>query len=137
MIELGAVPITFSDGSGHIYEPSGFDLPKLRNIQRLKQERGVKIGRYIMASTSAKFCEPENIYSIPCDFVFACSNDRQVDEKAISDLSANGCQGIIEGTQQAMTPAALVAAKKKGFLLGPYRATTAGASLVNGLTITE
>ena len=28
--EYGAVPITFSDSSGHIYEPEGFDRGKVR-----------------------------------------------------------------------------------------------------------
>ena len=36
-----------------------------------------------------------------------------------------------------MSTAAVTASKKKGFLHGPYRATTVGASLVNGRTITK
>lgn len=34
-----------------------------------------------------------------------------------------------------MTNAAIVAAKKKGMMLGPYRATTVGAALINGHTL--
>jgi len=135
LLELGAIPITFSDTSGNIYEPSGFDSAKFRTIQRIKHERGAKVGRYILASTSARFNDPSNTYAIPCDLVFPCSPQEQISENDMSILSANGCQGVIEGVQRALSNAALVVLKKKGMLHGPYRATTVGASLVNGKTI--
>jgi len=43
LVELGAIPITFSDSSGHIYEPQGFDSARLKYIQRLKQDRGARV----------------------------------------------------------------------------------------------
>eukprot|EP01031_Cornospumella_fuschlensis_P030928 gene30928-37381_t len=138
LIEFGAIPITFSDASGFVNEPQGFDLPKLKTLQRnIKQERGSTVGRYIMASTSAKFNEPDSIFQIPCDFVFACSPHSHVTEADVNALTQNGCKGIIEGSIQAMTPAAISASKKKGLVIGPYRATTAAAALVNGMTISS
>ena len=41
-------------------------------MQKIKAERGARVGRYIMASTAAKFNEPASIYDIPCDLVFSC-----------------------------------------------------------------
>jgi glutamate dehydrogenase (NADP+) len=114
LIELGAVPITFSDNSGHVHEPQGFDLAKIKTMQRIKQERGATVGRYIMASTSARFNDPEHVFALPCDFVFACSPNLKVDEADINQLVANGCKGVIEGAHQVMTPAAIVSSKKKG-----------------------
>ena len=58
--------------SGYIYEPSGFDAAKVKTVQKIKAERGARVGRYIMASTAAKFNEPASIYDIPCDLVFSC-----------------------------------------------------------------
>eukprot|EP00981_Chlorochromonas_danica_P012834 scaffold5444_cov181-Ochromonas_danica.AAC.15 len=135
LLELGAIPISFSDASGHVHEPQGFDLPKIKTMQRIKQERGATVGRYIMASTSARFNDPEHVFSIPCDFVFACAPHDKIDEQDINQLASNGCKGVIEGCHQAMTPSAVVTNRKKGLLHGPYRATTIGASLVNGITI--
>lgn len=92
LLEFGAVPITLSDTSGHIYEPDGIDAAKvgllwvcsfvlgcahmyrtrryllahacracthrgeiqLKTILKIKSERGARIGRFIIASTSAK-----------------------------------------------------------------------------------
>jgi glutamate dehydrogenase (NADP+) len=55
LVELGAIPLTFSDTSGFIYEPTGFDAAKVKTVQKIKAERGARVGRYIIASTAAKF----------------------------------------------------------------------------------
>ncbi|KAH8094236.1 glutamate dehydrogenase [Aureococcus anophagefferens] len=62
LLALGAVPLTFSDTSGHIYEPDGIAATKFEQISTIKAERGARVGRYIIASTTAKFNEPEDIY---------------------------------------------------------------------------
>lgn len=42
LLELGAVPLTLSDTSGHIYEPDGIDAAKLKTILKIKSERGAR-----------------------------------------------------------------------------------------------
>ena len=76
LVELGAIPVTFSDSSGFIYEPTGFDAAKVKTVQKIKAERGARVGRYIIASTAAKFNEPASMWTIPCDLVFTCSTDQ-------------------------------------------------------------
>ena len=80
LVALGAIPLTFSDQSGHIYEPEGIADSKLRQISTIKAERGARIGRYIIASTTAKYNDPESIYDIPCDVVFPTSSAHEIDE---------------------------------------------------------
>ena len=69
------MPVTFSDTSGHVYEPEGIALPKLRQISTIKAERGARIGRYIIASTTAKFEAPGAIWDVPCDVAFPTGCD--------------------------------------------------------------
>ena len=64
LLEYGAVPITLSDASGHVYEPNGITDGKLTTINKIKQERGALLGRYIISSTTAEFNTPENILEI-------------------------------------------------------------------------
>lgn len=135
LLQYGAVPITFSDPAGHVYEPQGIDAAKVRTIQKIKSERGAHIGRYIIASTTAKYNEPANVFDIPCDLVFPCQNRIAVTDDDIVALNNNGCQGVIEGVQQSITNAALAAAKKRGMIHGPYRATTVAGAIFNGLSI--
>jgi hypothetical protein len=40
--------------------------------------------------------------------------------------------GVVEGVALGMSNAAMVAAKKRGMLHAPYRATTVGGAIVNG-----
>jgi glutamate dehydrogenase (NADP+) len=112
LLQLGAIPLTFSDSSGFVYEQGGFDDAKLKTVEKIKSERGTRIGRYIIASTSAKFNEPASIFDVPCDLIFPCSNNMPIDELAITKLASNGCQGIIEGVHRALQPTGLAAAKK-------------------------
>ena len=99
---------------GFIYEPQGFDQAKFRAVQKIKNERGARLGRYIMASTTAKYNEPSSIFDIPCDLAFPCSSRGSLTEGDITLLATNGCQGIIEGIQQSMTNEAITATKKRG-----------------------
>jgi glutamate dehydrogenase (NADP+) len=95
LVEMGAIPLTFSDSSGFIYEPDGFDAAKVRTVEKIKSERGTRVGRYIMASTSAKFKEAGDIYNVPCDLVFSMSTrSYQVTDVDVATLSSNGCQGM-------------------------------------------
>eukprot|EP00596_Hydrurales_sp_CCMP1899_P002281 CAMPEP_0119051166 /NCGR_PEP_ID=MMETSP1177-20130426/72871_1 /TAXON_ID=2985 /ORGANISM="Ochromonas sp, Strain CCMP1899" /LENGTH=505 /DNA_ID=CAMNT_0007030283 /DNA_START=119 /DNA_END=1636 /DNA_ORIENTATION=- len=137
LVDLGAIPITFSDSSGFIYEPNGFDSAKVKTVSKIKSERGARVGRYIIASTAAKFNEPANIFDIPCDLVFPLSNHPglRLSETSVKALSNNGCMGIIEGGSQGMRVSACAAAKKRGMMHAPYKATTVGGSIFNGLTL--
>ena len=67
--------------------------------------------------------------------MFTCSTLNRLQEAHITTLANNGCIGIIEGVQQGTTNAAISAGKKRGLHHAPYRATTVGASLFNGATL--
>lgn len=54
---------------------------------------GARIGRYIIASTTAKYNEPENVFSVPCDLVFPCAQHNMIDGPTATTLADMGCQG--------------------------------------------
>jgi len=133
LIHFGAIPITLSDSSGHIYEDEGIDASKLSIIKQIKAERGARIGRYIMASTTAKYSDPENILEIPCDLLFPCCvGSNKIDADDVNMLADAGCMGVIEAGNMPSTPEACTIYKKRGMLYGPYKATMAAGSIVNG-----
>ena len=55
LIELGAIPLTFSDSSGHIYDEDGVDREKLNFIMRLKNIRRGRVQEYAEKYNSAVF----------------------------------------------------------------------------------
>jgi len=42
-------------------------------MKKIKADRGARVGRYVVASTTAKYSEPHNIFSIPCDVCIPCN----------------------------------------------------------------
>jgi glutamate dehydrogenase (NADP+) len=135
LLQFGAIPITFSDESGHVYEPDGITEGSLRTINKIKDERGALLGRYIISSTTAQFNHPENILDIPCDICFPCGAMRGIDENAINQLADNNCQAVIEGGHSSITPEARKALKKRGLIYGPHNVTLTGSAIVHALGV--
>jgi glutamate dehydrogenase (NADP+) len=133
LLEYGAIPISFSDESGHVYEPDGITEGKLNSVNQIKDERGALLGRYIISSTTAQFNHPENIFDIPCDLCIPCGAMNNVDEDAVTKLADHGCQAVIEGGQGVVTPTARKAMKKRGLQYGPHTMTLTGPAIVHGL----
>lgn len=131
LLEYGAVPLTFSDESGHVYEPSGIDESKLRTISNIKLERGAMLGRYVISSTTAKFNEPGSVFDIPCDLCFPCGQIKCVDEEAVTKLADNGCMGVIEGGHKNVTIEGRKALKGRGVMYGPHIVTLTGSNIAH------
>ena len=131
LLEFGAIPLTFSDESGHVYEPNGIDESKLRTITNIKTERGAMLGRYVISSTTAKFNEPGSVFDIPCDLCFPCGPIKSVDSEAVTKLADNGCMGVIEGGHKNVTIEARSSLKSRGVMYAPHIVTLTGANIVN------
>ncbi|CAJ1970356.1 unnamed protein product [Cylindrotheca closterium] len=133
LLEYGAVPITLSDASGHVYEPEGITEHKLSTIDTIKSERGALLGRYVMSSTTAQFNKPENLLDIPCDICIPCGEMHGMDEAAVNAVADLGCKLVLEGGQECVTPAARKVLKKRGVLYGPHTMTMSGPAIVHSL----
>lgn len=133
LLEYGAVPLSFSDQSGLIYEPDGFQEARLKNIDKIKDERGALLGRYIIQSTSAEFKESSSFLDIPCDLIFPCAAMNSIDDDAVGKLADNGCIGVIEGGYSTVTQGARQCLKKRGLLYGPHTLTMTGPAVMNAL----
>lgn len=131
LLEYGAVPLTFSDHSGHVHEPGGIDEGKLRTISSIKSERGAMLGRYVISSTTAKFNEPKSVFDIPCDLCFPCGPIKCVDEAAVTKLADNGCVGVIEGGHKNVTVDGRRALKGRGVMYGPHIVTLTGTNIAH------
>eukprot|EP00554_Chaetoceros_debilis_P010695 CAMPEP_0194108414 /NCGR_PEP_ID=MMETSP0150-20130528/8111_1 /TAXON_ID=122233 /ORGANISM="Chaetoceros debilis, Strain MM31A-1" /LENGTH=518 /DNA_ID=CAMNT_0038797107 /DNA_START=48 /DNA_END=1604 /DNA_ORIENTATION=- len=127
LLEFGAIPLTFSDSSGHVYEPNGIDQAKLKTIDKIKDERGALLGRYVIASTTAQFNDPQNILDVPCDLCFPCAAMNDITEEAATKLADNGCMAVVEGGYSTVTPEGRTILKKRGLAYGPHTLTMTGS----------
>lgn len=133
LLEYGAIPITMSDISGHVYEPDGIPEGKLAMLNKIKEERGALLGRYIISSTTAEFNHPENLFDIPCDICIPCGAMKEIDDAEVKALADNGCKFVIEGGHSCVTPSARKVLKKRGILYGPHTMTMTGPAIICGL----
>lgn len=133
LLDYGAVPITLSDVSGHLYEPDGITDGKLMTIKQIKSERGALLGRYIISSTTAQFNKPENILEIPCDICIPCGAMHEIDDAAVALLADNGCKLVVEGGNGCVTPSARKILKKRGIPYAPHTMTLTGPALMHNL----
>lgn len=131
LLEYGAIPLTFSDESGHVYEPSGIDGSKLRTISNIKTDRGAMLGRYVISSTTAKFNEPSSIFDIPCDLCFSSGPIKSINPDAVTKLADNGCMGVIEAGHKNVTIDARHALKSRGVMYAPHIVTLTGVNIVH------
>lgn len=81
--------------SSRPFFPTTLSLPSTHHFSDLlcATIAGARIGRYIVASTTAKYNEPENVFSVPCDLVFPCAQHNVIDATAATMLADMGCQG--------------------------------------------
>ncbi|CAM9213225.1 unnamed protein product [Phaeothamnion confervicola] len=131
LLELGAIPITLSDTSGHVLEPDGIDAAKLQTILKIKEERGARVGRYIIASTTAKFRTPEDIFAIPCDVAFLCATNGELNAAAAKKLADNGCKAVVDGAWAPVKEDAMEVLRTRGIFHAPYRASMLGGTVAS------
>ncbi|CAB1118026.1 unnamed protein product [Ectocarpus sp. CCAP 1310/34] len=132
LLELGATPMTFTDSSGHVFEPEGFDVEKFKKITKIKQERGARVGRYIVASPSAKYNEPQSVFDAPADVAFLCRTSNELTEVEANALVASGCKTVVDGGYRPVSTAAAEVLKTNGIFHVPYRGTLIGAAISGG-----
>jgi len=133
LLEYGAIPLTFNDASGHVYEPDGITPAQLSTINSIKDERGALLGRYIISSTSAKFNDPPDMLDIPCDLCFPCGAMHTIDDAAANKLADGGCKGIVEGGASTVTAGARTTLRKRGLMYGPHSMTMTGSAILHAL----
>ena len=82
IIELGGIPLTFSDSNGYIYDPDGIDTEKLAFVMDLKNVKRGRIKEYVAKYPNAKYVEGEKPWGVKCDYAFPCATQNELDGEA-------------------------------------------------------
>lgn len=133
VLQFGGIPLTLSDATGYVFEDGGIDEAKLSVLKKIKAERGARIGRYVVSSTTAKFQDPGSIFSHACDVCIPCSDfPNEIGKAEATQLADGGCAVVVEGGRMTSTPAAIAALKKRGVVYGSYKTTLCASSVARG-----
>lgn len=136
LIELGAVPLTFSDSGGTVYDPAGIDREKLDYVMRLKNIRRGRIREYA-EHFKVEYREGAAPWEVPCDCAFPSATQNELDQADARKLLANGCRLVSEGANMPSTPEAVELFLEAGILYGPGKAANAGGVATSGLEMSQ
>jgi glutamate dehydrogenase (NADP+) len=136
LLELGAVPVSFSDSGGYVHVPDGVDREMLRYVMELKTIRRGRIQEFAEAY-GLEFRKGERPCAIPCDAAFPSATQNELEVGEARTLVENGCRAVTEGANMPTTPEAVDHLQEQGLLFGPGKAANAGGVATSGLEMSQ
>ena len=143
LLAMGAKPLSLSDSSGVLIDPSGIDAKKLAYVKTLKNVRRGRIAEYAQQFKEATYiphdgaadCNP--LWKIKADFAFPCATQNEINKKDAENLVANNIQLVGEGANMPTTLEADEVFSNAGVLHAPGKAANAGGVAVSGLEMAQ
>ncbi|KAJ1848584.1 hypothetical protein LPJ73_003929, partial [Coemansia sp. RSA 2703] len=137
LLQLGAVPITFSDSNGYVLEPNGFTQEQINHVMELKNTKRVRISEYCAFSETAQYFPGKKPWEVAADLAFPSATQNEIDEDDAKVLVANGVKGVFEGANMPSTNEAIEIYKSSDVMFGPAKAANAGGVAVSGLEMAQ
>jgi glutamate dehydrogenase (NADP+) len=143
LLELGAVPLTFSDSNGFVHDPDGVDEEKLAWVMELKNVRRGRIAEYVERFPRASYraCEAQDdynpIWDIRAQCAFPSATQNEINAKDAFNLLNNGVTVVSEGANMPTVPDGVEQFIGAGILYGPGKAANAGGVAVSGLEMSQ
>ena len=143
VLDLGGVPVTMSDSSGWIHDPSGIDREKLAFIMDLKNNRRGRISEYADAHDGVTFTPsapeptPTGLWGVNVDVALPCATQNELNGSEAQMLVDNSVIAVGEGANMPCTPEAVEVFQKNGVLFAPGKASNAGGVATSGLEMSQ
>ena len=143
LIEAGAVPVTFSDSGGYVYDPDGVDDEKLEFVMELKNVRRGRISEYADKYSGAKYTardaslDDNPLWGHEAQCAFPCATQNEINEKDAKTMLGNGVYVVSEGANMPTVAEGVTHFVDAGILYGPGKAANAGGVAVSGLEMAQ
>lgn len=137
VIDLGGIPISFSDSSGSIIDAQGISRDKLEWVKELKNQRRGRIAEYA-EEFNVPYYESKRPWGLsPCEVALPCATQNEISVTEAEALIEQGCICISEGANMPTEPEAVALLQGKNVLFGPGKAANAGGVAVSGLEMSQ
>ncbi len=143
LLDLGAVPLSFSDSGGSVFDPDGITREKLEFVKELKNERRGRISEYADKYSSATYTADErgadqrSVWKHEADCAFPCATQNEVNEHDAKNLVEGGVKLIGEGANMPTTPEGVEVIHNAKVLYGPAKAANAGGVATSALEMAQ
>jgi glutamate dehydrogenase (NADP+) len=135
-MDLGAVPVSFSDSDGSVHDKEGVTREKLDFVKHLKNVRRGRIREYA-EKFGAEYHAGLKPWQIPCTCAFPSATQNELDADDARALLGNGCGVVSEGANMPSTPEAVDLFLGAKILYGPGKAANAGGVATSGLEMAQ
>lgn len=137
VLDLGGIPVTFSDSAGSIYDPEGIDREKLAYVMDLKNNYRGRIKEYVEKYPGSEYMEGQRPWGVKCDVALPCATQNEVSGEEAQALVNNGCFCVSEGANMPSEPEAIKVFQDNKVLYGPGKAANAGGVATSGLEMSQ
>lgn len=143
LLDLDAVPLTFSDSNGYVFDEAGIDREKLAWVMELKNVRRGRIEEYASRFSSATYTpvdarvEANPLWNHRADCAFPSATQNEIHQRDAENLLANGVYVVGEGANMPSTADAVNRFVAAGILYGPGKAANAGGVATSGLEMAQ
>ena len=143
ILDLGGVPLTFSDSSGYVFDDEGVDREKLAFVMDLKNKRRGRIKEYVEEFPNAVYTpvDPEldhnPLWDHEADCAFPSATQNEINAKDAQNLVNNGVYLISEGANMPTVPEGVDIFLDNDVLYGLGKAANAGGVAVSGLEMSQ
>jgi len=143
IIELGGIPITASDSSGHIFDEEGINKEKLEHLKFIKEVRRERISEYVEKYKDAVYVKADReakenpIWNHQADCAFPCATQNELGLNDAQNLNKNGVKLVAEGANMPTTPDAINYFLDNGIKYAPGKASNAGGVATSGLEMIQ
>lgn len=132
--QLGAKPVTCSDSTGWVYDPTGIDVELLKEI---KEVRRARLTAYAEARPGAIYHEGRGVWGVKADVALPCATQNELTLEDAKTLVANGVIAVAEGANMPTTLDATAYLQEKGVLFAPGKASNAGGVATSALEMSQ
>lgn len=143
LLDMGAVPLTFSDSGGCIYDEEGIDREKLAYVMDLKNVRRGRIGEYVDKYPNAVYTPVDPtldynpLWNYKADGAFPSATQNEINAVDAQNLMNNGVYLVSEGANMPSVPDAIDIFLDHKILYGLGKAANAGGVAVSGLEMAQ
>ena len=143
VLDLGGKPVTMSDSSGWIHDPSGIDREKLAWVMDLKNNRRGRISEYADHFDGVTYTKSQpdpsvnGLWSVKVDVALPCATQNELNAAEAQSLVDGGCSAVAEGANMPCTPEAVEVFQNNGLLFAPGKASNAGGVATSGLEMSQ
>lgn len=137
VLDLGGVPISFSDSGGTVVDEGGIDARKLEWVKELKNYRRGRIAEYA-DEFGVSFYEGMRPWRLAkAEAALPCATQNEIDRDDAEALVKGGCICVSEGANMPTEPEAVELLQGAKVLFGPGKAANAGGVAVSGLEMSQ